>query len=320
MLVYSVRASTKPSKINQLKSYKNQLRLLTNNISGLSSKISKMEERLSHENNRYIHSQKILTSIQAEFEGMMSLESRLKQDLELVSKKAKSLYRYLIIQGLEENSGVDLLEKKILTKSIKHYLNKFQNTKKQLSKIQVNMNLVRTRLNEYEKTSKDLYSLVLSLEDQKKDLAHRYLKSKSDRAEYSKKISKLKFERTKKSLGIKKLFKAPIAQYKKMKKDKKGVVYIYRGTVPVTAASAGQIVYNGELASYGNVIMIDHGHEMRSLILGDVRSKVKKGDQVKRGEILGYTVDSERDSSLYFEIRRKNTVQNTSKWLDKRKV
>jgi septal ring factor EnvC (AmiA/AmiB activator) len=45
--------------------------------------------------------------------------------------------------------------------------------------------------------------------------------------------------------------------------------------------------------------------------------RVKKNDTVSDGEILAYTLnDSKEAQNLYFEVRKKNTAQNTILWLD----
>src|SRR5690606_24095673 len=101
------------------------------------------------------------------------------------------------------------------------------------------------------------------------------------------------------------------------KKGTKGVTYYFRGERPIFAAKAGKVIYRGELASYGQVIMIDHGASIRSVLLGNISFKILKGDLVSKGTILGYTRGNAMEkSSLYFEIRKKNIAQNTSNWLE----
>ena len=76
---------------------------------------------------------------------------------------------------------------------------------------------------------------------------------------------------------------------------------------PIKAPSSGKVVYTGELASYGNIIMIDHGQDVRSVIFGDMKIKANKGDLVEKSQILGYTMaDPGIEKSLYYEIRKKN--------------
>jgi len=65
--------------------------------------------------------------------------------------------------------------------------------------------------------------------------------------------------------------------------------------------------------------MIEHGNQTRSIFLGQLKSKVKKGQSVAAGEILGYTLANRKSrelGKLYFEVRKKNIAQNTSLLMD----
>ncbi len=58
---------------------------------------------------------------------------------------------------------------------------------------------------------------------------------------------------------------------------------------PVPASNAGVVVFAGDLGIYGNTVIIDHGYGLMSLYahLGDF--KVKVGDRVRKGQIIGIT-------------------------------
>lgn len=109
---------------------------------------------------------------------------------------------------------------------------------------------------------------------------------------------------------------SPLDNFVNFTGGKKGVTFKYDSKAPIKATAGGEVVYSGELASYGKVIMVDHGHEVRSVILGDLQVKVKKGDKVSQGQILGYTMaEPGIKKSLYYEVRKKNIAQNTLQWL-----
>lgn len=109
---------------------------------------------------------------------------------------------------------------------------------------------------------------------------------------------------------------SPIDDYIEMKQNKNAVVLKYKSTVAVKAPSSGKVVYTGTLASYGNIIMIDHGQEVKSVILGDMHIKVKKGDSLKKGQLIGYTLsDPGVIKSLHYEIRKKSFAVNAAKWI-----
>ncbi len=58
---------------------------------------------------------------------------------------------------------------------------------------------------------------------------------------------------------------------------------------PVTAANSGIVVFAGDLGIYGNTIIIDHGYGLMSLYAHLSDFKVKEGDKVKKGQIIGIT-------------------------------
>ena len=81
------------------------------------------------------------------------------------------------------------------------------------------------------------------------------------------------------------------------------------------------MVFAGDLASYGQVVLIDHGKDLRTVLLGKMNIKVKKNDTVSHGDVLAYTINDSKDpQNLYFEVRKKNTAQNTILWLESRGV
>ena len=56
---------------------------------------------------------------------------------------------------------------------------------------------------------------------------------------------------------------------------------------PIEAANSGVVVYAGYLGIYGNMVMIDHGYGLSSLYAHLSIIDVKKGQAVKKGEVLG---------------------------------
>ena len=87
---------------------------------------------------------------------------------------------------------------------------------------------------------------------------------------------------------------------------------IFRKSQPVYTTKPGKVIYSGTLSTFGNVVVIDHGKEMRSVILGDFKVDVKKGAKVQIGQVLGYArLRSGEEGKVYFEVRKKNKVYKT---------
>jgi murein DD-endopeptidase MepM/ murein hydrolase activator NlpD len=71
-------------------------------------------------------------------------------------------------------------------------------------------------------------------------------------------------------------------------------------------AAADGIIYQAEYASgYGRVVVIDHGNGMRTWYAHLSRFAVIPGEEIRRGEILGYSGASGKVTSphLHFEVR-----------------
>ena len=58
---------------------------------------------------------------------------------------------------------------------------------------------------------------------------------------------------------------------------------------PVPAANSGVVVFAGDLGIYGNSVIIDHGYGLMSLYAHMADFRVKEGEEVKKGQIIGVT-------------------------------
>lgn len=58
---------------------------------------------------------------------------------------------------------------------------------------------------------------------------------------------------------------------------------------PVVAANGGKVIFTGKISVYGNTIIIDHGYGVFTLYGHLYDFKVKEGDIVKKGQIIGHT-------------------------------
>jgi murein DD-endopeptidase MepM/ murein hydrolase activator NlpD len=86
---------------------------------------------------------------------------------------------------------------------------------------------------------------------------------------------------------------------------------------PVHAAADG-IVFNAEFShGYGKIVIIDHGNGMRTWYAHLSRFEVIPGQEIRRGEILGYSGATGRVTSphLHFEVRMGGNPVNPYKYL-----
>jgi len=86
----------------------------------------------------------------------------------------------------------------------------------------------------------------------------------------------------------------------------------------VKAAESGVVAYAGnELKGYGNLILIRHPNGFVSAYANNSELEVKRGDQVKRGQIIAKSGQSGNVSSpqLHFELRKGSTPVDPTSYL-----
>lgn len=94
---------------------------------------------------------------------------------------------------------------------------------------------------------------------------------------------------------------------------KKGIDIDTGKNQPVHAVSAGRVAYSGQLPTFGQITIIDHGNHFYSLC-GHMGTLGKKtGEAVAAGETIGVTDDL--GTPVYFEIRAKNIAVNPLQWV-----
>ena len=79
---------------------------------------------------------------------------------------------------------------------------------------------------------------------------------------------------------------------------------------PVKAAEAGTVAYAGsEVKGYGNLVLIRHDNGFVSAYAHNGEISVKRGDKVKRGQVVAKSGQSGNVTSpqLHFEIRKGST-------------
>jgi septal ring factor EnvC (AmiA/AmiB activator) len=88
----------------------------------------------------------------------------------------------------------------------------------------------------------------------------------------------------------------------------------------VAAVYAGHVVYTGWFKGYGNLIILDHGHEYYTLYAHVAEILVKEGDDVRQSQRIGTVGDtgSLAGPRLYFEVRYQGKPQDPEQWLRQR--
>jgi murein DD-endopeptidase MepM/ murein hydrolase activator NlpD len=297
----------------------------------LKKKIQRIETKLNQNNNKYILTVKKRQAIDLE---IYEIERALHNSIEQLESKQAKLdreYKLLLLNSLDEATTEDLMTKRIVLNRIKkdriEVNAQLTNERGQKTRL----NLLRNQFAEIVKVERELYDLVQRLESNKQDYVKSYmeesenavkLRSKLKKA-VRKKVAKTKKRRKKRSKKaivantyIKKDFIHAIDDYVSIDHDKKGIYYHVKNVTDVKVSKAGKVMHVGTLANYGNVVMVEHADNLKSIFLGSFIAQVKKGDQVSPGSVIGETrkhVNQNALGKVYFEVRQKNNVQDTIK-------
>jgi len=88
-----------------------------------------------------------------------------------------------------------------------------------------------------------------------------------------------------------------------------------RGT-PLLAVNNGRISYAGWMRGYGKVVKIRHAGGYESLYAHQSRIRVKRGQYVKKGEVIGYVGSTGRSTGPHLHLG----LMKNGRWIDPMKV
>ena len=293
-------------------------------LGSISKNIEKVESKLEGLNKKILRLGSSKTSLENSiYELKKSLLASM-ANLTRGKQEVKGLLTSIAVNNLgEEQDSAALLSNKILKKELKKRLVKYNKQIQATKKQQNRLAQVEQDFKLYETKEKMLLETIANLEETKRLEAQKYIQSKNNYQEAlqkweSHKVKKTKNEKGDKLRSLLGIFSPPLESHTSMDFRKKGVTFLFSKKQPVRAARAGKVIHKGELSTFGNVVMIDHGKETISVCLGDFDPKLTKGSFVKEGDVLGYTLIKKRGSpgKLYFEVRQKDKAQPTIHLLD----
>lgn len=293
-------------------------------IQRLRADIESLEEQMGDGNKRYLSLVDNLVVTEEEFNRVSQEQKKLQEELGVKLSEARKILTQHILAKLSEDQGAGyLLSNQILMKKLKIELEEiskqYDESKKQGEKLQE----LSERYAEYQATQLEIATIVNEMEWRKNNIVAQYMEEDKKREELMARYNRVRgqFARSQarseeRSTALR--FRSPLKDFSAMDYGDKGVSFDYRGRQPVLSTQTGQVVYSGELSTFGNVVMIDHGNDTRSVILGDFVPTIEKGLDVQAGDVVGYTIDRLNSGSVYFEVRNNNKVQNTFNLMDSR--
>lgn len=279
----------------------------------LEKKLRDYETQLNFQNQRYLQVSKNKKDIELK---ILDLEKSLQEAKNIYDKqilRSQKLLGQNILNDLsQEETSVDLFRKRLIQKNLLVEIESLKKQKEINKDLQDVLNGLSHRYQEIIKIEMTINSTLNNLEKEKKELSLEYLKRDQEIPEQ--KIKKAPLPAPVTFLSE---FLIPIQGYGQVEsKMKKGVVIKYKGRQNILSPMDGKVIYSGELSTYGNVLMIDHGKAVRTVLLGEGIYNVKKGDTVLRGQVIGEAKAlGLEQGKIYFELRKNNLVQNTLKVL-----
>lgn len=313
-------------EINQLNLLKNQLSEHQQKLTDISASINSLEQEIGGKNNIYIQNYKKLNELELTSRDIANSLGQINESYQVQKNQYNKIVRGYIVSQFNPGDASSLLAKKVYKSRLAEVNDEMSKTKEALTRIQSDYDIVQKNLAELKLGEDGLKEKIDGLEYKKNLLAQDYLKILEDKSGLEKEIEKLSLELKGKKLIAKTSTGSedagqmipPISEFINYQKEQKGINFYYADTTALKATQNGEVAYVGHLGAYGDVIMIDHGDNIRSVILGKIKSRVTKGQNVKKGQMIGYAVNNSKEkTNLYFEVRKKNKVQNTYALIDK---
>jgi len=86
---------------------------------------------------------------------------------------------------------------------------------------------------------------------------------------------------------------------------------------PIYAPAAGKVVEDEFSPSYGNTVLLQHGNGLATRYAHMVQSKVKIGQQLKRGDLIGLMGNTGRSTGphLHYEVHVNGAPVNPVQWI-----
>ncbi len=297
----------------------------------LGARLSSLEKEINNKTNLYSSSLEQIKQFELDVKLYRDELNKKQKEVHHAQRENREILQSFLLES--ENDSIELWQRKIHLELLKLGQKKLKKKDIELNELNAKVSEFDMRLSELRSNEEQLAMVLKELQDRKKVIMESYLakveskkklESKVQSEKVHQKISKIKKHLSEAPVFEAKpdrIFRNPVEDYLGVTPSNKGVTFKFKSTQPVKAAGAGKVVFAGDLAAYGQVVLIDHGNDLRTVLLGRMNVRVKKNDSVRDGEVLAYTLnDLKEPQNLYFEVRKKNTAQNTILWLDQNGV
>ncbi len=141
----------------------------------IAASIKSLENKIGKMNSQYLESAREGKQLNEKLTKLQSdLEARMK-GLEVKRKKASELARVYALEAGDHEDQNALLKKTILKKLLKERIAKILELKKETGDLQKTVSFYSEQFDETKSNEETLYSLIVDLENKKKDLSQSYI-------------------------------------------------------------------------------------------------------------------------------------------------
>jgi murein DD-endopeptidase MepM/ murein hydrolase activator NlpD len=314
-------AKVRRPKFNSLTKLQSKIFSIEKDIFKITGDLEKLENKLEEKNKAYLENLNQKRNVEEKLAEYRTIIENEKKQLQLKIDSAQESFRAALLTDVDKNDyPKNILGRKMLKNILKKNLDIFYQGKLRLIDLGEELTRLEKQYLEHIQTEGHLVELLNQLENKKKKMADNYYHQEENKKKWKIKYNKLKSKLIqgkgqKKTAKIKALFSSPLEGFSDLNYKNKGITFKYKGVNQVLASRSGKIVYSGKLSTYGNVVIIDHGKNTRSVVLGNFNIKIKKGEKVEKGDVLGYTTKG-KNGKLYFEVRKKDKAQKTILFMD----
>ncbi len=293
----------------------------------MGARLSTLEKEIGSKNNLYLSSITQIKQFEADINAYRERLTHIRREVAESREKNKKILKSYLMEA--DNEATEPWQRRVHLNLLKKAQDKLKHSETELVSFENKIVEFESKLADLKKNEEELALVIKELESRKKVAMETYLSSVKQKRVAEKKDTRNRIEErikiVKKEFSqapviearADRIFTHPVEDFMARTASPKGVTFKYQSVQPVKAVGDGKIVFAGDLASYGQVVLIDHGNDLRTVLLGKMSIKVKKNDPVRAGEVLAYTVnDTKEAQNLYFEVRKKNTAQNTILWLE----
>lgn len=305
-----------------IENIKDDLSVQTSKITKLKGEILGLERRLNRKHNdllkRIDEKGKVARGLESLQEEYQETNLKIKNQYLDLQKNARQL---ALEQTLNGSSFESLIRKRIAKKRLNWRLEQWKKLILRSQDLNKEVELLKQRYAAFNNIEETLRDLLQGLEGKKRVAAKDYLEAVEIKEGLEFSISKRKQKITQEQeevAEIKPLFSLPLKTFVRAEAKNKGINFYYKEASAVLAPRGGKVVYSGNLSTVGQVMVIDHGDDLRSVLVGYFQKLLPKDKEVKKGEVLGYTLIKDfGKQSMYYELRQANSVKNALNWLPK---